>query len=143
MASQGNETWQRPARSSSRGWEILLARVATSSVKAAPRRRKKRELRSCLWLREHEPSTISDVLEAALTGGDKKARLAATGTLLAAADALTQSLLQASDIEAKQPRQGHQHGGPPQASLTTPLVTPLPAAAAVAGAASSPTVPMA
>lgn len=40
------------------------------------------------WLRDHDPSTVDDLLEAALLGKDKKTTLAAAGTLLAAADAL-------------------------------------------------------
>lgn len=45
----------------------------------------------CRWLRAHDPSTINDVLESALHGADKKAALAAAGTLLAATDALAQA----------------------------------------------------
>lgn len=42
------------------------------------------------WLKSHDTSTIDDLLASALVGKNKKSQLAAAGTLLAAADAITE-----------------------------------------------------
>eukprot|EP00752_Nemacystus_decipiens_P012958 g11467.t1 len=74
-----------------RGWVLLLSFVGEASRRAAFSRKRKRELRSCLWLRDHDPVAVDGLLESALLGNDNKTKLAASGTLLAVADALAQA----------------------------------------------------
>ncbi|CAM9341174.1 unnamed protein product [Ectocarpus sp. 4 AP-2014] len=79
------------AHDTSEGWRLILSKTRNAAGRGGSNSRK-RELRSCLWLRDHDPCTVDGLLESALVGDDKKTRLAAAGTLLAVTDALEKAL---------------------------------------------------
>ncbi|CAM9291087.1 unnamed protein product, partial [Discosporangium mesarthrocarpum] len=69
----------------------LRGREWVPVLRFIPERRDIEEFRSCRWLRNHDPASIEGLLMTALRGQDRKAQLAAVGTLLAVVDLLAVS----------------------------------------------------
>ncbi|CAN0279980.1 unnamed protein product [Ectocarpus fasciculatus] len=100
------------AYDTSEGWRLILSKTRSATGRAGSNSRK-RELRSCLWLRDHDPCTVDGLLESALVGDDKKTRLAAAGTLLSVTDALEKALSPVKNDGLSLGRGGTTRPGPP------------------------------
>ncbi|CAM9374100.1 unnamed protein product, partial [Ectocarpus sp. 13 AM-2016] len=100
------------AYDTSEGWRLILSKSRNAAGRGGSNSRK-RELRSCLWLRDHDPCTVDGLLESALVGDDKKTRLAAAGTLLAVTDALEKALWPIKEDGLSPARGATTRPGPP------------------------------
>ncbi|CAM9447385.1 unnamed protein product, partial [Ectocarpus sp. 12 AP-2014] len=104
------------AYDTSEGWRLILSKTRNAAGRGGSDSRR-RELRSCLWLRDHDPCTVDGLLESALVGDDKKARLAAAGTLLAVTDALEKALWPIKEDGLSPARGATTRPGPPPSSV--------------------------
>ncbi|CBJ48881.1 expressed unknown protein [Ectocarpus siliculosus] len=122
------------AHDNSEGWRLILSKTRNAAGRGGSNSRK-RDLRSCLWLRDHDPCTVDGLLEAALVGDDKKTRLAAAGTLLAVTDALEKALWPIEKGGLSPARGATTRPGPPSSqSKASSTGVQVEAATAAAGA---------
>ncbi|CAN0035087.1 unnamed protein product, partial [Sphacelaria rigidula] len=120
--------WATEMIDTAAGWTLLLSTSVGASA-AIPRGEPmmQRNARSLLWLKSHDASTIDDLLGSALRGTDKKSQLAATRTLLAAADAIAEKTERKNWPSCDQPMQEaaqQKRAMPPPNITTTSTVLP-------------------